>query len=64
MSKIITVGEPMALFVSEQEGSLETADRFVRFVSGAEVNFSIGMARLGHQVTYITQLGKIRLEKT
>lgn len=58
MSKIITAGEPMALFVSEKEGSLETADRFVRFVSGAEVNFSIGMARLGHQVTYITQLGQ------
>lgn len=57
MSKILTVGEPMALFVAEQEGSLVDADRFSRFVAGAEVNFSIGMARLEHQVTYITQLG-------
>ncbi len=58
MSKIITIGEPMALFVAEQSGSLEEVNRFSRFVAGAEVNFSIGMSRLGHEVTYITQLGK------
>lgn len=57
MSRILTVGEPMALFVAEQEGSLEEVERFNRFVAGAEVNFSIGMSRLGHEVTYITQLG-------
>ncbi|MEH7118536.1 sugar kinase [Neobacillus vireti] len=57
MSKIITVGEPMALFVANDEGALETVEHFNRFVAGAEVNFSIGMSRLGHQVTYITQLG-------
>lgn len=57
MSKIVTVGEPMALFVAEQQGSLENAERFSRFVAGAEVNFSIGMSRLGHEVTYVTQLG-------
>jgi 2-dehydro-3-deoxygluconokinase len=57
MSKILTIGEPMALFVAEQEGSLEQADRFFRKVAGAEVNFSIGMKRLGHDVTYITSLG-------
>lgn len=57
MSKIITIGEPMALFVAEQAGSLEEVKQFVRYVAGAEVNFSIGMARLGHEVTYVTQLG-------
>jgi 2-dehydro-3-deoxygluconokinase len=57
MSRIITIGEPMALFVAEQEGLLDDAERFSRFIAGAEVNFSIGMARLGHDVTYITQLG-------
>jgi len=57
MSRIVTVGEPMALFAAESEGLLEEADRFARFVAGAEVNFSIGMARLGHDVTYITRLG-------
>lgn len=57
MSRILTVGEPMALFVAGKEGSLEEVERFDRFVAGAEVNFSIGMSRLGHAVTYITQLG-------
>jgi len=57
MSKILTIGEPMALFVAEQEGPLEEVEAFSRFVAGAEVNFSIGMVRLGHQVTYITKLG-------
>lgn len=57
MSRIVTVGEPMALFVAEQEGSLEDAECFSRYVAGSEVNFSIGMSRLGHKVSYITQLG-------
>lgn len=57
MSRIVTVGEPMALFVADKEGSLENTEHFNRFVAGAEVNFSIGMSRLGHRVTYITQLG-------
>ncbi|WP_462410406.1 sugar kinase [Neobacillus sp. Marseille-QA0830] len=57
MSRILTVGEPMALFVAEKEGPLEDVERFDRFVAGAEVNFSIGMSRLGHEVTYMTQLG-------
>lgn len=57
MSRILTLGEPMALFVADEEGPLEQAEHFSRFVAGAEVNFSIGMVRLGHQVTYITQLG-------
>jgi len=57
MCRIMTVGEPMALFVANQEGSLEKVEQFDRFVAGAEVNFSIGMSRLGHEVTYITQLG-------
>lgn len=58
MSKILTIGEPMALFVAQQEGSLEEVENFSRFVAGAEVNFSIGMVRLGHEVTYITKLGE------
>jgi 2-dehydro-3-deoxygluconokinase len=30
MSKILTVGEPMALFVAEREGSLEEVESFLR----------------------------------
>jgi 2-dehydro-3-deoxygluconokinase len=57
MSKILTIGEPMALFVAQQEGALKDVEQFSRFVAGAEVNFSIGMVRLKHKVTYITKLG-------
>ncbi|PZD97524.1 sugar kinase [Paenibacillus sambharensis] len=57
MAKVLTIGEPMALFVAREQGSLEEAEQFERYVAGAEVNFSIGMVRLGHEVTYISQLG-------
>ncbi|AJQ26415.1 sugar kinase [Pelosinus fermentans] len=57
MSKILTIGEPMALFVADQEGDLKDVEHFSRFVAGAEVNFSIGMVRLEHAVTYISKLG-------
>jgi len=57
MSKILTIGEPMALFVADQEGDLKDVEHFSRFVAGAEVNFSIGMVRLKHAVTYISKLG-------
>ncbi|EIW20169.1 2-keto-3-deoxygluconate kinase [Pelosinus fermentans] len=57
MSEVITVGEPMALLVADHEGPLEDIEHFTKYVAGAEVNFSIGMTRLGHSVTYIAKLG-------
>lgn len=58
MSKVILVGEPMALFIAETEGSLETVTQFTRSAAGAEMNVAIGLKRLGHEVCYITKLGK------
>jgi len=58
MCEILTLGEPMALFLANAEGGLEQIEQFTKFVAGAEVNFAIGMARLGHQVAYITKLGE------
>ena len=58
MSEVITIGEPMALLVADHEGLLEDIEHFTKYVAGAEVNFSIGMTRLGHSVTYITKLGQ------
>lgn len=58
MSTILTIGEPMALFVADQEGPLEDIEHFTRYVAGAEVNFAIGMARLGHNVAYMTKVGE------
>lgn len=58
MNEIITVGEPMALFVADTVGPLEDVEHFTKFLAGAEVNVAIGLARLGHKVTYITKLGQ------
>ncbi len=57
MSKVILVGEPMALFIAEEEGSLDKVTRFTRSAAGAEMNVAIGLKRLGHDVCYITKLG-------
>jgi 2-dehydro-3-deoxygluconokinase len=58
MCEILTLGEPMALFLANQEGALDQIENFTKLVAGAEVNFAIGMARLGHNVAYITKLGQ------
>jgi 2-dehydro-3-deoxygluconokinase len=57
MCEILTLGEPMVLFLAKQEGELDQIEEFTKLVAGAEVNFAIGMARLEHEVAYITKLG-------
>lgn len=57
MSKVILVGEPMALFIAETEGKLDTVTSFTRSAAGAEMNVAIGLKRLEHEVCYITKLG-------
>lgn len=54
---VILFGEPMALFVAKEEGSLSEATEFKRMLAGAEVNVAIGLTRLGYHVTYATRLG-------
>lgn len=58
MSKVILVGEPMALFIAETEGPLDKVTQFTRSAAGAEMNVAIGLKRLGHDVCYITKLGR------
>ena len=58
MSKVILVGEPMALFIAETEGTLDTVTSFTRSAAGAEMNVAIGLKRLEHEVCYITKLGR------
>lgn len=57
MPEILTIGEPMGLLVANETGPLKDVTSFTRLVCGAEVNFSIGVARLGHRVAYITRVG-------
>lgn len=57
MAKVVTIGEPMIMFVAQTEGALKDVAAFDRFIAGAEINVSIGVKRLGHDMTYITQVG-------
>lgn len=63
MCEVITIGEPMVLFVADSFGKLEDIEHFTKFLAGAEVNVCIGLTRLGHKVSYITKLGQDPLGK-
>ena len=56
--EVLTIGEPMALFVADDAKTLKNVKHYTRFVSGAELNFSVGMARLGHKVAYVSKVGE------
>ncbi|EDS77474.1 sugar kinase [Clostridium massiliodielmoense] len=56
MCEVITMGEPMTLFAASDIMPLEESSKFIKFLSGAEVNVAIGLSRLNHKVSYITQL--------
>ncbi|MBE6091860.1 sugar kinase [Selenomonas ruminantium] len=57
MAEVLTIGEPMGLFIAEEAKPLKDVQQFTRRVCGAEVNFSIGLARLGHEVAYVSRVG-------
>lgn len=57
MPEVLTIGEPMGLFIAEESKPLKDVQQFTRSVCGAEVNFSIGLARLGHDVAYVSRVG-------
>lgn len=61
MGKTILFGEPMALLIADTTGPLEEVEHFTRALSGAEVNVSIGLSRLGHPVEYLTRRETIPL---
>lgn len=54
---ILLAGEPMGLFIAQKEGPLDTVSGYTMAVAGAEFNVAVGLARLGHPVTYLTRLG-------
>lgn len=54
---VLTVGEPLVLFVAQQAGALEDVTSFERTVAGAEFNVVTGLARLGLKTAYISRVG-------
>ena len=57
VAEVLTFGEPMGLMVADEVKLLKDVEHFSRYVCGAEVNFSVGLSRLGHEVAYISQVG-------
>ena len=58
MLDVVTLGETMVLFVPTRTGLLRYAQQFDRYVAGAESNTAIGLARIGHQVGWISKVGQ------
>lgn len=57
----ILVGEPMGLFIAQEEGELSDVSGYSMAVAGAEFNVAVGLARLNLPVTYLTVWGKTLL---
>ncbi|HLT62785.1 MAG TPA: sugar kinase [Microlunatus sp.] len=57
MSEVVTFGEPMALLLAERDLPLDQATGFAWSIAGAESNLAIGMARLGHSVSFAGRVG-------
>lgn len=58
MTEVFSVGETMVIFQAMQIGNLEDAPQLYQKIGGAESNVLIGLARLGHNVSYMTRVGK------
>ena len=58
MKGLILAGEPMGLLIAQSEGALGDVSGYDLAVAGAEFNVAVGVARLGHRVTYMTKLGR------
>ena len=55
--EVVALGETMVLFWPAHGGSLEVASYYERSCGGAESNFCIALARLGHRARWISRLG-------
>jgi 2-dehydro-3-deoxygluconokinase len=60
VSRVVTVGETMALLDPVQDGEPALGDLLALRIAGAESNFAIGLARLGVPVTWISRVGADR----
>src|SRR5256885_3351040 len=57
MTEVVTMGETMALLAAPEIGLLRHATSLRLSCGGAESNLAIGVARLGHDATWIGRVG-------
>ncbi len=59
MAEFVTIGEPLVVFASQElDCPLSQVVDFRKFLAGAELNVAVGLVRLGHEVTYVSQVGQ------
>ena len=58
MCEVLTIGEPMVMFLADTKQPLSQVDHFTKMIAGAELNVAMGLSRLGHSVSYMTQVGE------
>lgn len=61
---VVTIGESMAVFTPESSSLMRYAATYSRKFGGAESNVAIGLIRLGHNVGWISKVGKDELGKS
>ncbi|WP_202081682.1 sugar kinase [Caldalkalibacillus salinus] len=57
MPQLVTLGETMVVFDPLSTGPLRYTDQFKKRIGGAESNVALGVARLGHQVGWVSKVG-------
>ncbi len=55
--EVVTLGECLVSLIARERGPLAESSTFLRTVAGAEANVAVGLARLGHRVSYIGRVG-------
>jgi 2-dehydro-3-deoxygluconokinase len=59
MSEVVTIGETMVLMTTpEQFGKIKNSHHLLKQVGGAESNVAIALSRLGHDVSWVSRVGK------
>lgn len=58
MCEVLTIGEPMVMFLADTKEPLSQVNHFTKMIAGAELNVAMGLSRLGHSVSYMTQVGE------
>jgi sugar/nucleoside kinase (ribokinase family) len=60
VTRVVTLGETMALLDPISDGELALGDLLTLRIAGAESNLAVGLARLGVEVAWISRLGADR----
>lgn len=59
MSEVVTFGETMALFTTQNQfGKIKDSTFLQKQIGGAESNVAVALARLGHDVSWVSRVGK------